>query len=457
FDQARQSKHQLVNKITSANGNLRGQFFMGHAVCFPDVNKRLEHLRPDSDPSLILDQADLGQLPDRLRKALTFWNPKKTRPTLGPVGIRALRNTLAKDFFLPERLANIIAANEPQILRLTEEQVYILDVLSGTPRARIIGGAGTGKTMLALEKARRLGAEGKKTLLTCYNVALENHLKRIAGGMEGVQVMRFHELCVWAARQCGLPVRVLAPQENDARYWKEELPQVLEQALASSRLEKFDALVVDEGQDLSDTFWYPLLLALKEPDKSTLYVFRDDQQQLYGQGGDLISELPSFPLSQNLRNSQAIYQLASQFEQQLPSTAKGPQGKPVEWVVLEDKGRLMDTLTEVVARLIRQDQLQPEQIALLTGRRPDHYGIDGSTMLGKVPLAPSESPRKGHLTFSTIHRFKGLEAPVIILTGLGDIYQNKESMLYVALTRARHHLVIVDTPEILSKLNPSKR
>ena len=74
-----------------------------------------------------------------------------------------------------------------------------------------------------------------------------------------------------------------------------------------------------------------------------------------------------------------------------------------------------------------------------------------------MPLANSETLWEDHPTFTTIHRFKGLEAPVVILTGLGDIYQNKESMFYVALTRARHHPGIVDPPEILSKPIPIQR
>ena len=52
-----------------------------------------------------------------------------------------------------------IEVREEQFIRLTREQSILLDFLEEQDRAVIGGGAGTGKTILAVEHARRLATE----------------------------------------------------------------------------------------------------------------------------------------------------------------------------------------------------------------------------------------------------------------------------------------------------------
>ncbi len=63
-------------------------------------------------------------------------------------------------------LGAALAEDECRILALTEEQFSVLDTLARLRRVAVSGGAGTGKTLLALEKAKRLAGEGFETLLT---------------------------------------------------------------------------------------------------------------------------------------------------------------------------------------------------------------------------------------------------------------------------------------------------
>ena len=80
-------------------------------------------------------------------------------------------------------------------MRLTEDQARILDSLQSRRRVAVSGGAGTGKTVLAMEKAKRLAHEGIQTLLTCYNQRLASHLADSCAGIENLDVMSFHQLC----------------------------------------------------------------------------------------------------------------------------------------------------------------------------------------------------------------------------------------------------------------------
>ena len=69
---------------------------------------------------------------------------------------------------------------ETRIARLTEDQLRLIDVVEVNPRVICSGGAGTGKTMLALELAKRWGAAGMKTVLACHSPWLKRYLERNA-------------------------------------------------------------------------------------------------------------------------------------------------------------------------------------------------------------------------------------------------------------------------------------
>ena len=92
-------------------------------------------------------------------------------------------------------VASRLADQEARRLVLTKDQMRVLDFLRSHRRAAVSGGAGTGKTVLALEKARRLASEGFKTLLTCYNRQLADHLSSTCAGTSDLDVMSFHQLC----------------------------------------------------------------------------------------------------------------------------------------------------------------------------------------------------------------------------------------------------------------------
>ena len=95
---------------------------------------------------------------------------------------------------------------DDRLINLTERQMLILDFLSNRrPAQRFKGCAGSGKTMLAMEKARRLASEGFDVLLTCYNAALATSLARHVP--ERITVMHFHGLCRELVKEAGFAIR----------------------------------------------------------------------------------------------------------------------------------------------------------------------------------------------------------------------------------------------------------
>src|SRR5690606_25597631 len=107
---------------------------------------------------------------------------------------------------LRPHLARRISDDEKAIEALTREQALILEQLDDNPQMAIPGAAGTGKTILALEKAMRCAEAGARTLFVCFNSALAGHLSSRAIGVEGLTVASFHELCGTLAFEAGVVV-----------------------------------------------------------------------------------------------------------------------------------------------------------------------------------------------------------------------------------------------------------
>ena len=89
----------------------------------------------------------------------------------------------------------------------------------------------------------------------------------------------------------------------------------------SRSVKKYDAIIVDEGQDFRDIWWVLIEAALKDQEKGILYIFADDNQALLPQRAKYPVEVAPFSLSKNCRNSGKIYDVVARFHSQLPETS----------------------------------------------------------------------------------------------------------------------------------------
>jgi len=228
---------------------------------------------------------------------------------------------------LAPSLATIVSEDGAALVRLTEEQFNILEVLCAFPRVGVSGGAGTGKTLVAMERARRLAAEGRRVLLLCYNRGLAAYLKPSA---DGFTVSTFHSLCDTLSTAAGLrwPTAPIGPDAQ--AFWLEEAPALLLQALDRLPDQRFDAVIVDEGQDFHEYWWLAVERLLRRPKDDVLWVFFDQQQNIYGGSSWDTLGLHTAPLTYNCRNTRRIAQYAYGLVQAEPRLRAGtPEGVEV--------------------------------------------------------------------------------------------------------------------------------
>ncbi|MEW6403219.1 MAG: NERD domain-containing protein [Chloroflexota bacterium] len=445
FLQVKDNKYALIRKIESLP-NWQGAIpTIGHAVAFPDGTLDLPNMGPEAPREIILLHNDMGDLETWIRKSMKFWAGGRFCPP-GDQGVTALRDLLRKSWLMKEpRLGEEIDLESTAIRRYTEEQFMVLELLAGRRRAAIRGCAGSGKTMLAIEKARRLAAEGFRTLFTCYNRNLAASLKQIIGKSPRLKIQGFHALCQEFAIKTGRNKRA---DWNDQRpgFFDRIMPEVLADAAESGDESfNFDAIVVDEGQDFADTWWTALEMLLADPGSGVFYVFYDDNQLIYPRRINLpVGELP-FALTTNCRNTRKIHQAVIRFyRSDLKIKSRGPEGREIG---LDSYGPppldLQAKLTEVLARLIFAEKVPVENIVILSPGGLDRPPLSKVTHSGVFRLVADLPQGTNEIQCTTIRLFKGLESPVIILVCPAASDEMFDELMYVGISRAQSHLEIL--------------
>jgi Nuclease-related domain/UvrD-like helicase C-terminal domain/AAA domain len=478
FEQAKTSRYQLIAKLSDLPAAPpHWNPIAGQAVAFPDVDlasagPKLRLFGPDIDPDLIFDHAKLvAAQPERTRaavdRAFELWAGETGRTTApGQQGIDLIDSILTSPIELRSLLRSEIDEGEPEVVRLTNGQLSVLQQLRRVRRAEIRGGAGTGKTMIALEKARQLAREGFRTLLVCFNQPLARMLRDEVGGNEFLHVSTFHQLCEDLGREAEtLPAR---PEPPPPAWWNETLPAALFRAIETAGA-RYHAVVVDEGQDFEADWLEALELLLVEPKTDLFYVFHDPAQSFYR--NDVVEKLglSPFDLDLNCRNAQPIHELVARFSQgELAADALRTGGRPPEILEAETPAETIQALRRLLYRLRTDERVRPWEIAVLTGVSLEKSDVWRQRTFGNEVLWNGQVDDAGRPTgrsadqvepqpddvilCDSIRRFKGLERPVVILVELSADDPKLNPLLYVGMSRARQHLVLVVPTDVAERL-----
>lgn len=420
-----------------------------HVVVFPNSRIPQDFGLPECPRWKVVDRTELSTLAARIRNIV--FRHEIDRPFLTAAGIEQLHAALAGRG-LPQR--DVVARaleNEDAADILTERQSVILDAIKLLKRVEVRGGAGSGKTFMAVEQARRLAKEGQRVALICYSHGLASYLKRITKNWSRQQqpgyVGEFHTLGMrWGAPQ--------GPNESErteatAKFFEYELPlRMLDLANNLETGQRFDSIIIDEAQDFADSWWDPILAALKDPEAGGIYVFGDEGQRVFDRQG--IPPVPLVPLilDQNIRNTR---QIATTFQPLVdhPMRYLGADGPAVKFVSC-GAGEALDAGDDEVDVLL-EDGWRPEDVALLTtgSRHPEQVARQGE---GTDAYWDSYWDRD-QVFYGHVLGFKGLErrAVVLVVNDKGTFERSRER-LYVGLSRARDQLVVCGDPDFITRV-----
>lgn len=393
---------------------------IGYGVVFPDCAWDLQGA--EWDRQMICDSKNFRDFEGWLKRLFKYWNSKPNNNfSLSSDDLKKLKVFLRPDFELVEMLYDKILMSEERSIKLTEDQYQYVDIAMDNERVLCSGGAGTGKTFLAAELARRKGAEGREVLFVCKSPWLKNYLSP----------------------------RILNDNVTISTIGG------VKKSLRRAGLSSFDVLIVDEGQDL---FNFDDMGILDDSITGGLedgewYIFHDLNNQsglLSEANAEVFEYLKSLNnpvkvrLNTNCRNTGHILtkvQDSLSLDMGNKGTGLGPEvyevaGKQDELVNLIDN-KLSDLLNQDVSpgavTILSRLPLKDSIVSLLSSKITDSIVELDDYSVRNFPLP--------NISFSEIKNFKGLENEVILLvdlpppSSLSDA--DNKTLHYVGMSRAR--------------------
>lgn len=439
FHQARRGMHFLRDLLENRSSAWRQAALpFGYAVAFPDARAVRGTLRPDMNRDLLLLEPDLDDLQARVVRVLAGFG--EAAPACRPDAVQGAIEALRPSFRLVATLAPIVELARQELVRLTAEQADILEGLADNRRLIVRGGAGTGKTLLIVNEARRLAAEGRRVLVLCFNRPLGAWLRELlADAVDLVSVATFHDHCLALLREAG----EAAPAGRDDDPWQ-RLAEAALNALPSTAT-RYDAILVDEAQDFDPDWWLVVEELLADAASSSFHLFLDDHQNLYGREVLLPFSEPVYRLRRNCRNTRPIAAFTRQSiglddAGGLAGLPDGPE--PVVHEV-DSAETERDAVRRVLHALIHEQGLAPAQVVMLGGHRLENSSFAGACRLGNFTVQDAAEPVTPNvIRYATVHKFKGLEADAVLLVGIGEpsghyLPDDWRRFAYVGGSRAR--------------------
>lgn len=473
FKQASEAMHSIRQRLVSKDKSL-SEILYWSAVIFPyleftvtssewhnwQVIDNREFQRQSISQPILKVFSQARQFVQS-RKPAWFSDSNKA-PSIGQC--KHIADMLRPDFEFFELPKVRVEQLRGEVKKYTDEQFVALDAMESNPRVVFTGPAGTGKTMLAIEAARRSRAAGRKTLLICFNRQLAKKLEEETSVLQ--PELTVGSLHSWLLKVSG---KDLIDSTDQNSFWQNELPLwAINNLLEDNRGPfSFDEIIVDEMQDiLRENYLDFLDLSLKGGLNAGRWRFFGDfeKQAIYDASTDItfvealksrLGNPPTFSLRVNCRNTPRIATLVHLLGDLNPHYNKilRPDNR-IEPQILyyrdqeQQKEQLVMALNE-----LQSEGYAHSDIVILSTRA--HSSAIAATIEGdwKNRLRSFGNSTNKHVQFGTIHSFKGLESPAVIITDVDKTTGSQmSSLFYVAMTRALHRLVILTSNSVRGEL-----
>lgn len=466
FRQASEATHSLREFVTKRAPQLGGILFWS-AVCFTHVPFTLS-FPAEWHEWQVIDSADLRARPlsELIRAVLAharslavsrsngWFDSASQQPT--EQQIETLVKTLRPSFEFFESPKSRRRQRDDELLHYTTEQFVALDAMTLNPRVVFEGAAGTGKTLLALEETRRSVLRGHTVLLCCFNRLLGRWLKKEAEPFGAtVTATTFHRYLLGVS---GLEV----PEGNATSFWEQDVADGALERILAPGFKPFDVLIVDEAQDLLRESYLDIFDAVLTGGLAggQWRLFGDFvQQAIYGSSNLSIADVltsravgtPRFVLTKNCRNTPRIasfVKLIAGYKGGYRDILRPDNGLEPETIYfdsLEDQG---EKLTRLLDRLFT-DGYSGKEIVILSPRNEGGAAQRITLPPWSDRLKSADVERPSGILHCTIQAFKGLEAPVVIVTDITSIGSDEDnSLFYVAVTRAVERLYVLASNKV---------
>lgn len=421
-------------------------------VVFPDIE--FKSVSQEIISEIVYDNRT-EDITGYMNRVFDYWEERQHRQPsrLSPGDIRDIVQFLRGDFVFIPTLSDRLNSVEKRLVRLTSEQAQLMQALSLNKHLLIEGNAGTGKTLLAVDFAKKKAASGKKVLFLTYNKNLANNVIRQVDTIENLKVINIHALF---GEYVAVDVKKM--QENPNVYFSEILPEIFYEylsELSDEELEKikYDLIIMDEGQDiLKPLYLYSLDTLLRGGFANGDWaVFYDEKQNIYNpdynDGMEILHgyNCTEFKLFVNCRNTVQIGTYSSKISGIDLGEFIRENGEEVQNISYEDDDDFKKKITGILKNL-RKEKVDIRDVVFLAPKKYKNSKV-AQAGIEVNEIGDNFDSSKELPVYATIQGFKGLDSKIVILTDVEYIRkENLSSFLYIAGTRARTLLYIV-TPK----------
>jgi len=377
-------------------------------------------------------------------------------------------HALLGNFEVSESVADRMRERQVAEATLLAEQEIVLELTERNPHIYLDGPAGTGKSHLIVQAAKRHNRAGTRTLVTCWNLLMAAELGDQLGELSNVTMFDLNSLML---RMVGLDEN---PADAEQTWYEYDLPLRALEALAERpELGGFEAVLVDEFQDIAGAPELVRLLGALckggSMEGAQVLLAGDARQQImrrvelrvdpFAVAKALLPDLVHVRLARNCRNVPAITEGA---QKMVPGQGLGftghrmPAGVPGGLTVRNGGEDQTGALAIALRELLKE--YAADQIVVLSPFA-DNRSLVGLFLERTERSGDERWLRKqlqrpnggGRIRWGSVFKFKGLDADAVVLTDIGESAKRSTAdhslsfsdLLYVALTRAKYRCIVL--------------
>ena len=419
YEQAEKSMYYFINAFRNRyNCDYHGIYAAGVVFPFFRINENV--CINNRSRQLTIDMVDMNNLLVKIKNMFRFWGGERYSTIYYSQTEHSLFTALIKEQLAMSAAAGaLIPYKERQLSIINRVQDNYITFISNVRQFYVRGGAGTGKTWIAMKMARHDMNNGDKVLFLCVSPVLAQWVSKMLGP----------KVCVRDLES--LFMESLSGFSNLRDSDVAALPLV-------HGCVKYSSIYVDEAQDFTYEWALKVRDFLVEPMTSRLGIFYDEIQVMksdsFGNGFCINSQ--PFLLNENIRNTASIYSWTAEKTGLGTDVITNPvEGPEPETIIVHEQNQLIIRLENLLKKF-SDEQIIPSSIVLLA-EDSDKFLRMYSNGVAKWRFSASRKNDEDILV-SSVYDFKGLEADVIIY-----IHSNhsSENMDYIAYTRARYYLI----------------
>lgn len=412
----------------------------GMAVAFPffSINTQLGN---DAPKDITIDIHDMDNLSAKINSIFHYWKGRNNSVLqfFSTEQSNKFINLVNKRIALAIAAGALISITDRKLQNINVIQDVVISLIEKYKRVKIVGGAGTGKTWIAIKKIKQQGLLGKKCLYICYSKDLANYVKQ--------HLIQDNIIC---CSMESLFYTYLNKEEINSLQRDRNGDFEYKTILSNKVVEKFDCIMVDEAQDLTKDWAESIALFSKE--NGILYIFYDENQNIYGRdfGKGFSIDTEPYLLVNNIRNTRNIHlwiKDKTQIGEQVISN--DVFGCDPELYNCNNEQAIITTLNSLLNKLIIDEKVNNDMITILGDCSYSKGIFFDNNSVGRFRIIDRDVERNDEtVLYQSVSEFKGLEANVIIYINKwkNSIPKNKEyyDKLYIAGTRAKYYLCVIN-------------